>query len=698
MSPAVVIALFALGIGAEPPTAPNPPVVATRSQSPAPQTPQSADPVVADTPHTTASGHTFLVPSKWSVVDLPERRTTLLRPPDDDRNLIAVVEVRAVSPEEAALAAARAVGIERAIDGLGRRYADRNGFTRITEFYLVVAATELRTITASVRAIGDTWIVVVVDLDDSAYSRLLAERMRITGTMAARGYVPPNIAGMRPHALDAPRLTALDEFITHAQAKLGVPGVAVGIVQDGAVVVRKGYGVRAAGHPEPVTPATRFLIWSATKPLTTLMLAALVDEHKLEWDTPVKALLPQFAFGDAQHTAKVQLRHLVGACSGASRQDLEWTYRGTRLTADAIVDLLGASRPTSEIGTRFEYSNLTVAVAGFAAAHVAYPELELGEAYDRAMQSRVFTPLGMRDTTLDHARARTGDFAVGHEHDADGALMPVSARINATVAAVRPTGGAWSTVDDLLAYVRLELADGRLGDAQLVSHASLHARRQEQIQLTNGGYGLGLFVDRSRGMTIYSHHGDGHGYNANLLWIPEARVGAVILTNATAGSMLRTMFQRKLLELLFDVDPGAERVIELAADTAAEERRHYRPMLERPPGAAIRARLAPRYRHPALGDLAITMRDGGLWLETDAWEAEIVVYRERDYLRLSTWAIANYDLDIVDGSPRALVVSDGTHSYVCEEVRNSTDAQKPTEAPPPFPDAGRKGDGSPTKK
>ncbi|HLL23828.1 MAG TPA: serine hydrolase domain-containing protein [Kofleriaceae bacterium] len=64
----------------------------------------------------------------------------------------------------------------------------------------------------------------------------------------------------------------------------------------------RGFGVREHGEPARVEADTRYLVASNTKSLTTLMLATLVDEGKLAWDTPVTAALPRFALGDTATT------------------------------------------------------------------------------------------------------------------------------------------------------------------------------------------------------------------------------------------------------------------------------------------------------------------------------------------------------------------------------------------------------------
>ena len=648
-------------------SAPPPPPTSRPVPSSVPAKPEPAfEQVSVATPRTSVAGHAFEVPPGWRIA--VRGRATVLRVPETD-DQIAIVDIDAETPDTAVVRAARAIGVARAIDGLPLRELDRNGWTQRARYDFVTAATEHRTVRAWTLRAGGTWTVVVLDMDDAVAARLGTQWGRVLASLTAKGYTRPTLAGKRAHALDAARIAALGKLVEDAQRLLDVPGVAVGIIQDGKVVVRAGFGERERGKPAKVDATTRFLVWSASKPLTTLMLAMLVDEHRLTWDTPVRDLLPRFRLG-GDDTTTTRLRHLVCACTGMPRHDMEWVYQASQLSADRVIDLLATIQPTTKFGEVFQYSNLMIAAAGFIGGHVAYPQLELGRAYDRAMQTRVFDPLGMRDTTLDPRRARTGNYAVGHEADPDGVLRPVDSRLNDTVAAVRPAGAIWSTVDDLLAYVRLELDDGRRDGRQLVSTASLHARRESQVPINLAAYGLGLFVDTSLGMTIYRHVGDGHGYNADVLWIPEANVGLVLLTNASAGQTLRTAVYRKLLELLFDHEPGsAEQLLDVQVQNTANDRRHYRPMIDRPPPPDVMRRLARRYRNAALGDLAIvTQPDGKVVLDTGDWQAELATYRERDLLQLFTWPITGHTFELRDQPTRALILRDAQQEYVFDEV------------------------------
>src|ERR1041384_2544494 len=118
--------------------------------------------------------------------------------------------------------------------------------------------------------------------------------------------------------------------------------------------------------------------------------------------------------------------------------------------------------PTSKFGELFQYSNLMAAAGGFTGGHAMYPKLELGAAYDKAMQTLVFDPLGMKSTTFDYARALRGNSARPHAPTIDGKPSVAAMNLNYSIIPVRPAGAGWSSVNDMLKYVAMELAEGSL--------------------------------------------------------------------------------------------------------------------------------------------------------------------------------------------------------------------------------------------
>lgn len=137
----------------------------------------------------------------------------------------------------------------------------------------------------------------------------------------------PSLANQEPIALGEDQAPQLKQFIAEAMRALQVPGASICIVQKCRVVFSEGFGIRKAGSSEPVTPTTRFMIGSSTKPLTTLMMARLVDQGAFSWTTPVTTLLPDFELGDPEITRQLAMRHTVCACTGMPRRDLDFVFR-----------------------------------------------------------------------------------------------------------------------------------------------------------------------------------------------------------------------------------------------------------------------------------------------------------------------------------------------------------------------------------
>ena len=129
----------------------------------------------------------------------------------------------------------------------------------------------------------------------------------------------------------------LDAFVEENLRRFGIPGATIAVVQGGEVVYLKGFGVKEAGRSDPITPDTQMMIGSTGKTMTTMLMAALVDEGLLDWEAPVVSVLPEFAVADNELTQKMAVRHLVCACTGVPRRDLEMAFNFDRLTAEGIV-------------------------------------------------------------------------------------------------------------------------------------------------------------------------------------------------------------------------------------------------------------------------------------------------------------------------------------------------------------------------
>lgn len=638
-----------------------------------PDSPTPPAPLAADTPSTTTRGNTFVAPEEWTIEVRGD--ATILAAPEGD-SWIALVDVpeTAAADSDSALAAAwRAYKPEAAWPlVVANDRPDADGWSRQRVYQYQTSPNERRAVMAMTRFAGGVWTVILFDMSEPVAEKRGGQVATIFGRLLPKGHARESFAGRKAHELDAARLAELRRWVEEARGRLQVPGVAVGIVQGGKVVMAEGFGPRDLGADETIDADTLFLIASNTKALTTLLLAKLVDDGKLDWQTPVTEVLPSFRLGDAETTKRVRVEHLICACTGLPRQDLEWLLEFGDLTPDKALATLATMMPTSDFGDLFQYSNPMAGAAGFAAGHVLHPDLELGAAYDRAMQEQVFDPLGMTSTTFDYARALAGKHTGAYAQDVDGKVAPAVMAINYSVIPLRPAGGAWSNVRDMLRYVQMELDGGKLPDGRrYISEEKLLARRAKQVAMgQDAWYGMGLMVDRTWGVEVVHHGGDLIGHHSDMLWLPEHGVGAVVLTNGDPGWTIRNLFQRKLLEVLFDGNPEADARLESAAESFFENLAAERKLLTVPADPAASAALAGRYVNDALGFVEVLREGGRTIFDFGEYQSEMATKANPDgttsFVTIAP-GITGLEFVVGTGAARTLVMRDAQHEYTFEE-------------------------------
>ncbi|MBP1636198.1 MAG: hypothetical protein H6Q10_2772 [Acidobacteria bacterium] len=625
-----------------------------------------------DSPRATPAGTTFTAPAGWTMTTKGEM--VVLDPPEPDSH-VAIVDLKA-KDAGAAVAAAWAAykpGFARSLR-LSLPQPPRNGFDERKVYVYETSPNERAVITAYAWRAGDAWTVVLVDGTEPTMEKRGAPLSLAVGSIRPKGYSRETFAGRKAHPLDEKRLATLRDFVATGMKMLDTPGVGLAFIDGGKTVWAGGLGVKELGKPDPVDGDTLFIAASNTKALTTLLLAELVDEGQMRWDQPVTELFPAFKLGSAETTRQVQVRHLVCACTGMPRQDMEWLFEYRNESPESALTLLGTMQPTSKFGEVFQYSNLMAAAAGFIGGSKAAPGKEWGAAYDEAMRAKVFGPLGMTATTFDFAKALKGNVAQPHGDDADGKVTLARMDLNYSVVPVRPAGGVWTSARELARYVEMELAKGMLpGGRRLVSEENLLARYKPQVIVGEDvTYGMALMVDTQYGVTVVHHGGDLAGYHSDMMWLPEHGVGAVILANADSGVRIRGPLLRRLLEVLFDGRPEAEEMLKVGVEQRKTAIAKEREKLVIPADPAAASKLAPRYVSPALGEVSV-VRDGTTVLfDVGEWKSAVASRRNEDgtisFITIDP-TIGGFEFVVADqGGKRRLITRDAQHEYVFEEA------------------------------
>jgi CubicO group peptidase (beta-lactamase class C family) len=585
-----------------------------------------------DTKLTTASGATFTVSKGWHVA----RTDTMIVIQEPERELSAAfVEIAAPTVEEAIAQAWKQWRPEfaRTVRMTAKPPAN-SGWDEIAQISYETGAEERRIVTAAARRKGKTYYITLIDSAVAAAERRGAQLNIAVGSLEVAARTEENLAGRRAHTLDPARVDKLVAFAEAARKQTSVPGVAMAIIQDGKIVLEKGFGVRELGSNEPVTPSTLFMIGSMTKPLTSLMMARLVDSKKFAWETPITKLLPTFALGDPAATARVTMAHTVCACTGLPRWDMEFIFESTGSTPASRIELVRAMKPTTGFGETFQYSNLMVASGGYVAAMTATGQKDLRRAYNEAMMSEVLRPLGMMSTVLDLDAARKREHARPHGRTLTFETQAIPTEYERGVDSVMPAGGAWSTVGDISRWLMLELANGKHDGKQVVSEANLLARRKPQVKISaRSAYGLALMIDESRGLTSIGHGGNTFGFSADATFFPEHGIGFVMLTNAQAANAYIGAVRRRLVELLFDANEEAEQGLAFGIKQQAESIKKQLAEITMTPGAGFVDPVLGRWSNARLGTIELKRDGAGITLDAGEWKAAVGEHKDSTGVR-----------------------------------------------------------------
>ena len=623
----------------------------------------------------------FDLPSNWKATT--SGTVTTVVPPEPDSRLI-LVEVGAAANGDAAAAAAWKLvdpTFARAVD-VSTAASPKSGWSKRQSINYKSAPNERRTVRAVALEEAGRWTVMLLDSSDQAFDRRRAGFAQVSDSVRPKEYLPERFAGRTARPLTPERVEQLRLFLEQAGEQLRIPGISYALIEGDQIIAEGGVGVRAVGRSDKVDARTRFMIASNTKSMATLLLAKAVGEGKIGWDDPVTKAYPAFRLGSPEVTSKALIRHLVCACTGLPRKDLEWLLTDVdQHGADDSFKQLAATKPTSGFGEAFQYNNLMASAAGYVAAHLYYPKMEIGAAFDLAMKEHVFDPLGMRDTDFADARRVSGNVAAPHADNLDAMATLVAQDANALVIPYRPAGGAWSTAHDMALYALNELRSGKLADGrQMADRTALLERRFKGVASGDGAfYGMGLETETATGVEVVHHGGSLFGYKSDFYFIPSAGVGAVLLTNSDNGRPLLDAFQRRILEVLYDGKPEAAAMVTAARTRFDADAKALKAELTLPADAAASAALADRYVHPDLGTLVVGRKDGAVTFDFGTMASAMATKRETDGTLSFVTATPDFaGLPVVPGKAadgtRTLTIRDSQHEYIYREAGPSVAA------------------------
>jgi CubicO group peptidase (beta-lactamase class C family) len=479
---------------------------------------------------------------------------------------------------------------------------------------------------------GDV-VVVLIDADLGAFQKRASQVSIITSGLTLHAVKKTDLTGVVLRPLSAETLTQLEAYIADTMKRAQVPGAAVAIVQAGKMVYLKGFGVRELGRDDPVTPDTLMMIGSTGKTLTTMMMATVVDDGLMRWDTPVVKILPSFAVADPQLTQRITVQNLVCACTGVPRRDVELVFHGNQLTAEEVVRSLRTFQFFTKFGEAFQYSNQMVATGGYVAAVAAGADPNhLYQGYLAQMQQRVLNPIGMAASTFSFDKVEvSGDYAKPHGMELLGGYQPLTLDAERFLIPVAPAGALWSNASDMARYLITQLNQGVAPDGKrVVSAENLQVTRQPQVAITaEASYGLGWIVDTYKGLPVLHHGGNTFGFSTDLAFLPEAQLGIVVLANAQY-SVFNEAVRFRLFELAFGQPEEHDKNFSYVLETLNKNAQETAGKLQKSFDQNAVAPYLGTFTNPTLGELTLALQDGKLIFSAGGFVSELRAYVDKE--------------------------------------------------------------------
>lgn len=369
------------------------------------------------------------------------------------------------------------------------------------------------------------WLLSSAHLPRRSHLSVPARPLALSAVLLLLG-----LAAAPPAAAQGPLPKRVDAFVNAELARQRVPGVAIGIVRQGKVVLAKGYGFANLEHRVPVRPETLFQSGSLGKQFTAMAVMLQVEAGRLSLSDSVTKFLPE-----APATWRdITVRHLLTHTSGLA--DLEGALDPRKdYTEEELARFCYGLPLEFSPGSRWSYSNSGYVLLGIIVSRAA------GTFYGNVLTEQVFKPAGMKTARMISEEDLVPHRAAGYRRVKDEVKNQewVSPSLNTT-----GDGSLYFSVRDLIAW-----------DAAVQARAILTPESWREIltpvRLSSGAtfpYGFGWALDERGGKPLHQHSGSWQGFTTHYSRFLGDSLSIIVLTNSAQARPVR--FVEGIVELL----------------------------------------------------------------------------------------------------------------------------------------------------
>ncbi|ATC31380.1 serine hydrolase [Caulobacter vibrioides] len=393
---------------------------------------------------------------------------------------------------------------------------------------------------------------------------------------AAPPPVTPPTPGITP--LPRPELEAfVDGVVQRAMTRDHIAGVTLSVVQNGQVVLKKGYGFANLGQRKRVDPdKTLFRVASISKTFTWITLMNEIEAGRMRLDGPVNLYLPEpLQVKDQGKKTQVRLRDLMTHTAGFEDRALGQLFERDPNRVRPLTDYLRQERPrrVREPGLMPSYSNYGAALAGAAVSNVT------GKPFEQLVSEEIILPAGMTRTTFREARPWRDDLPAPMAETLAADLsdayswtaMGWKTQPREFMGQVAPAASASSTASDMARYMTLLLNGGTIEGRTIFSPKTAQAFRTPMYRPSPDAAGWNAgFQDMPLpgGRRGFGHQGATLYFHSNLVLVPELGLGIFVSVNTDSGAHLPATLPSTIVEHFYAPAPAVPAVSALSYEQA----------------------------------------------------------------------------------------------------------------------------------
>ncbi len=333
-------------------------------------------------------------------------------------------------------------------------------------------------------------------------------------------------------------------FIIESMEANDIPGLSIAIVKSDSILFMDAFGFRDRGSKSEVNENTIFSLQSISKLITSTAIMFAVQEGLISLDVPISEYLPGFHVNSVYEDEpgkKITIRHLLSHRAGFTHEAPHGNNYQTEFDSfEKHIQSISNTWLKAPVEEIYSYSNLGFDLAGYIL------QKRSNVPFEDFIRSRVFEPLEMFNTTFDW------DTIIANDNRAAGSCnnspdIPIKF-------AMIPSGACYSSISDMCKFLQFHLNRGKYKNKVLLEEKYLDEMYDIPFSNEKVGYALGIDVHNEQGAISYQHGGGGFGFSTFIKWMPEYKIGYVILTNSSCHNNKHVEIADLLLDSLSEVN------------------------------------------------------------------------------------------------------------------------------------------------